>query len=507
MAESFALARSHLIYGVCLPLAVLVGYFLASPLDSDSLAVVFMVLSLLSVPILMRWHHPLLIFSWNAPIVFSFLPGLSLVTVMVLVSLFFSLLNRSLGQKLVFLGVPSVAKSLIFLSCVVLGTAFLTGGIGLRALGSSSFGGRKYFTLLVGVLAYFALAVQRVPRPKARWYSGMFFLSGAVILAGWLASLGGSAFDFVRAFMPLEGNSEQFGAAPGLEGVTRLPSLNYLAGALYYYLLMRHGVRGVLDLHRPWRGLVLLLAVVGSLFGGFRSVIILYFATFVCLFYWEGLFRTRLPFILLLGGILGGGALLPLVGKLPLSAQRTLSFLPINVDPIAREDAEASTAWRLNMWQDVLPQVPRYLIKGKGYTMNPDEMFMVWQASLRQGKTSDLAMYTGDYHSGPLSVILPFGILGLAAFVWFLAASIGTLLQNLRHGDPELKSINTFLLAYFVARTFFFVLVFGDLSSDLLIFTGLVGLSVSLNGGVHRPAPALAGDFRCEPRPILPALR
>src|SRR3954470_15004975 len=109
MANTFAVSRSHLIYGVCLPLAVLVGYLLASPLESSNVAVVVLVISVLSIPLLMRWHHPLLILSWNAVVSPAFLPGSPyLWQIMAVLSLFISLLNRSLGQNLNFFKAPSV---------------------------------------------------------------------------------------------------------------------------------------------------------------------------------------------------------------------------------------------------------------------------------------------------------------------------------------------------------------------------------------------------------------
>ena len=97
-------------------------------------------------------------------------------------------------------------------------------------------------------------------------------------------------------------------------------------------------------------------------------------------------------------------------------------------------------------------------------------------------------MIAGDYHSGPLSVIIPFGIYGAVAFAWFLWASVRVLYQNYRFGEPGLKTINTFLLAYFVVRIFSFIFIFGSLYSDLVGFCGLIGLSVSLNGVARPPA-------------------
>src|SRR5258708_32082592 len=102
--------------GLCLPLAVLLGYFLAEPLESGSIAVVLFVLMVLSVPIMMKWHHPLLVLSWNACINPYFLPGRPyLWMVMAVASLFFATLNRSINAKNAFVNVPAVSASLIFL--------------------------------------------------------------------------------------------------------------------------------------------------------------------------------------------------------------------------------------------------------------------------------------------------------------------------------------------------------------------------------------------------------
>jgi hypothetical protein len=53
-----------------------------------------------------------------------------------------------------------------------------------------------------------------------------------------------------------------------------------------------------------------------------------------------------------------------------------------------------------------------------------------------------------------------------------------------------LKRINTFLLAHFVAKVLFYFLIYGSFHSDLAVFTGLIGLSIAINGGVQVPAPA-----------------
>jgi hypothetical protein len=97
-------------------------------------------------------------------------------------------------------------------------------------------------------------------------------------------------------------------------------------------------------------------------------------------------------------------------------------------------------------------------------------------------------MLAGDYHNGPLSVIIPFGLFGTVAFFWFLWAGFRVTYQNYQFGDPAYRRVNTFLFAFYVVRVVFFLTVFGALVADLVMFAGLVGLSISLNGGVAKPA-------------------
>jgi hypothetical protein len=173
--------------------------------------------------------------------------------------------------------------------------------------------------------------------------------------------------------------------------------------------------------------------------------------------------------------------------KLPLTVQRTLSFLPVEIDAQTRLSAQDSTEWRLDMWKATLPQVPKYFFKGKGYNVSGDELFLAQESAARGiGARWEGSALAGDYHSGPLSVLIPFGIWGLAAFVWLLAAGARFLYTNFRDGAPELRRINAFLLALFLARILFFVFVFGALSSEFYQFTGILGLSVALNVSSQR---------------------
>jgi hypothetical protein len=179
--------------------------------------------------------------------------------------------------------------------------------------------------------------------------------------------------------------------------------------------------------------------------------------------------------------IVGAGLVVLFASRMPPAIQRSLAFLPLQIDPVIKYDAQGTSEWRWNMWMDVVPQIPQHLIVGKGYSFNAREA-----SQLRN--TTEGSELVGDYHSGPLSVIVPFGIFGSIGFLWLMVAGLRVLYQNYHYGDPAYHHYNIFLFAYFIAKLTLFFLIFGSLYSDLPFFLGLLALSISLNGGVAKPA-------------------
>jgi hypothetical protein len=233
--------------------------------------------------------------------------------------------------------------------------------------------------------------------------------------------------------------------------------------------------------------------------------------TFSILFFLEGLHRTRLLPVLVFAGLLTAVICLPMANRLPYTFQRALSFLPVNIDSGVRMDAEASLDWRIEMWKALLPQVPSHLLLGKGYALTPeDAQFMGGDSAFHSIDAADQGLaIAGDYHNGPLSVILPFGIWGVIAVLWFLIAGVWALHRNRLYGDPALQTVNTFLYAAFLTKIIGFIVVFGALSNDVQGFGGLLGLSISLNGGICRPArnPALTAAGPASRVPARPRLQ
>jgi hypothetical protein len=486
MTNTLLLPRKLIILAIILPIAALVGYLLASP-DSGSFAIVGVLAAILCIPVFMRWHHALLIFSWNASILVFFLPGQPQLWMLLSgLSLMFSVLSNLLLKKESQTYVPSVVWPLIFLTLVVLVTAELTGGIGLRALGGSSYGGKRYVYFMAAVIGYFALSRQRIPASKANLYTGLFFLSLITYAMGNLLYMLGPSFWFLYTIFPVGGIVGYQTDFTGT-GLVRLTGLTFAGMGICQLMLCRFGIRGLLVVEKPWRLCIFLMAFFIMLLGGFRGYLLLLVILCIFQFFFEGLHRTRLAIPLLIAIVMASALVLPFATKMPLSVQRALAFLPIKVSPVAKADAFASSDWRFQMWKVLWPDVPKYLLLGKGSTVNPSDLYLVAEAT-RRGQAADYesSLVAGDYHSGTLSLVIQFGIWGVAGFLWFCVASFGVVYKNYRSSPPELRLCNTFLMAYFMAQLVCFFITAGSFAEHFYIFTGIVGFSVSLNGGVRK---------------------
>jgi hypothetical protein len=488
MNNSSAILKLLIIYVVIVPLAIFLGYILTNPLDYSTFGFVGFLLLVLVFPLLIRWHFWLLLFSLNGCIMVFFLKGNpSLWLVMVVLSLGISILERALSWEKQFISVPQLTWPLLCLIGVVLMTAKLTGGFGLRAFGSDVYGGKKYIFLVCAILAYFALTAQRIPPHRVKLALALFFLGGATFFFGDLYPIVPSQLRFIFLAFPYTAN-----VSTGLrEFVSRLNGTAYATTDIICFMLALYGIRGIFLSGRRRRLILFILFFSLSLMGGYRSTLIGLVLLFAIQFFLEGLHRTKLLPIFIVLGVCLLVVLIPLTPKLPYTAQRSLSFLPfLPVDSMAKSESQATLDWRYKLWTSLLPMVPKHLLLGKGYAITAEDWETIGKDSAF--KTVDpsqqgLALST-DYHNGWLSVIIPFGIWGTIAFLWFLITSGWALYANYRRSDPALKMANTLLLALFLKTAVDFF--GGALSSHMVYFAGVIGFSISLNGGVRLPVRA-----------------
>ena len=487
--NSPAILRSLVIFGLCIPLAAWMGYLLAAPADRSTFGIGGILALVLLTPLLLRRHHFLLIAGWNFSLTLFFLPGSPPVWLLLTaLSLGLSVLQRTLNNQTHFLHAPEIARPLIFMLVVVLGTAELTGGIGLHSMGAGVSGGKKYITIIFGILGYFAITALRIPPQHVSRYIGLFFLGSMSSIIGDFLVYLPSAFNFLYVFFPASG----YNADTKLGALTfnaRYAGLGSAGLALFMVVTACYGIRGIFLSGKQWRWILIVVSFLLIFLGGFRSYVIICSLVFITLFFLEGLYRTQAILIFIIAGIIGLTLLIPFASHLPFTFQRSLAFLPLKLSKEARVDAESSTDWRLEIWRDTYPQVPKYLLLGKGYGIDRGEMDTLNNRNFRYLSVADQVAISGNYHSGPLSLLMPFGAWGGIALLWLWFAGCPALYNNYRYGDSAFRVINGFLFAYFVVRIFMFLVVFGAIENDVAYFAVLLGLSVSINGGIRRPPP------------------
>ena len=503
-----AAVRMLVIYAICIPLAGLVGWMLTNNLDYGTLGFFALVAAMLASPLIIRWHYPIMVFGLGCPIYCFFLKGNPpLMQVVVIMSLGFAIIERTLNSDKKFISVPLMTWPLLFTVAMGYMTAELTGGIGLHTLGAGVGGGKKYIALFIGVAMYFALTSRPIPRDRRRLYIGLYFLSGLPAFIGDVFPFLPSPLNYINLLIP----PSQAGVAGDVTfGSTRLGAFASTAGVVINYLVVRHGLRGIFSLNHPLRLLLFVVMLFLTTLGGFRVVMISYISMFILLFFLEGLYRTQMSLVVVFG-LVFGAVLLPLADQMPKTFQRAVSFMPfLHLDPDVVADAEGSKEWREAIWRDTWPKVPQYLLLGKGYAMTEQDFTMIGDgtfantgAALLDNSQQSLAI-SGDYHNGPLSTLMPFGIWGAISFLWVSLASLFVLYRNFRYGDADLKTCNTFLLVMGIQKFFGFFFIFGGYSSDLGFIAGLAGFSIALNWCIRGPVVQPRTVPRIKPLPETP---
>jgi hypothetical protein len=500
MMKNAAALRLIATFALIVPLAIYIGYLLSNPYSVKDMGVVMAVVLALLCPVLLRDHHVLPFLFWNSSLSFYFLPATPPFWLLAsLLSAGFAFFSGALNRRNELFREPSIGAPAIFLFAVIFVTAELTGGIRGQGSGGDQFGGKAYILMFGAIIGFLALSSHEIPLSRAQLYVAIFFLSSLTAALSDLILFLGPAFYPLYYFISPDAAVYQAESEIIGSNMTRLAGVWVASQGVCSYLLARHGISGLLDLSKWWRAPLFLLFAGLSLLGGFRSTFVVLALLVAIQFVAEKLLRTLLFPAAIAALLVGAVCFLPFLDRMPLSIQRTMSFLPVHVDAEAKMDAEGTSEWRWEMWKAVTPDVPKYLLLGKGFSFNATDMYLTSRATER-GFTAnyETSIINNGYHNGPLTTIIPFGIWGALGFAWFCWASVRYLHRKKERGHPGLRVINTFLYSLFLCKLVFFMTVYGQFNLDLFQFTGVIGFAVALNRGAENrklsPAPASAAE-------------
>ena len=312
-----------------------------------------------------------------------------------------------------------VLDSLLLLNVLWLGVTFLFHPVGVRALGSQTIGGRPFFDIFMALIAY-AVIVRLPDSVKAVGRIPYFVLAGAAILAA-LNVTAYLAPGLTPYLYGLYSNVDLDVYIGEIRGTTlvRLKNLGFFGGTLILLLCSYYPPWTLFNPLRP-RTYVFLCGWMGILASGYRN----FFGAAVMqvgLSAWLHRGWREAAVIGVAAGLFGSALIFGQgrLYQLPLTAQRTIAFLPGKWSAEAEQQGSLATEGRFLWWKRAIEEgeIKNWWI-GDGFGISMQDFI---DLSARFGSHGEeFTSLTGAYHNGPLSTIHYVGVIGQTYSIDFL---------------------------------------------------------------------------------------
>jgi hypothetical protein len=179
--------------------------------------------------------------------------------------------------------------------------------------------------------------------------------------------------------------------------------------------------------------------------------------------------------------------------------------LPLKWDAAPVMDAQGTSEWRFKIWRDTWPKVPQYLLLGKGYSLSQEDFDMIQGGTFASMGASHLdasneaLAISSDFHNGPLSTLIPFGLWGGIGMIWLMGATFFVTYRNFKYGEETLKNFNTFMFVTCIGSIIGFFFIFGAFQDDVGTYARMAGFSLAINGGLAKRPAREASNPRIKP--------
>ena len=361
-----------------------------------------------------------------------------------------------------------------------------SGDIGIKLLGGTGWGGRKYFkvfiaTLSIPLLASFpGLRIQDLQKVPLLYFLGAF----VDILPDLLTTLiPGSAPYIFRVYSGV--NVAEYGATlagnfGGEKGITRFGTLAKLGSALGLASLCYFPTRTWLQPNRLWVLPTLFMGGLLSAISGYRTNVFRYGVSLMAGLFTMMRFKALLLLPLLVAAALAIALTQGKVFDYPVQIQRSLNFLPGDWDAQATSETKDSSEWRGKMgdlfYKEYFQKAPWI---GQGYHYDPNlaktETDIYLSIARRQAEAGDEYADVRGFiemrqpHEGPIHILLVTGSVGTFFFVVYCFAlfvySFGSVMRT---PSRDVTPIQIWAVAALAPQILGFFIVFGDLSSFLI---------------------------------------
>lgn len=411
--------------------------------------------------------------------------------VILVVAYFF--IRTAMGHQIRFrLGPKIIWFPLVGLLAIFAYHWIASGDIGIKALGGSSWGARKYFSILLAVATIPILAslsggswkdFQKVP---FLFFLGVF----ADLIPDTLTTLAPATAPYIFQIYSAVNigayGSEIQGNFGGNIGITRFTPFRILGQALCLLVFCYFPSYTWFQPNRFWVVPVLILGFFVCAFSGFRAAMLN-----LALVSSAALLATARARIFLLLPIAAAGALLitSTQGQIidyPENIQRSLSFLPGTWNKKASSEGDESNKWRGRIrelfFREYFSRAPWF---GTGFSFNPDyakkttELFLRMNTISENDPWRDVRSFIElkQPHEGDIFALLTSGIIGTCFFITFCLASIGFALKSvLKYRPADVSPVQIWGLAILVQQSVAFFTIFGDYWMTLSIMCPVISI-------------------------------
>lgn len=348
----------------------------------------------------------------------------------------------ALRPRGVFLFRPEHAGVLLYSAWA--GVVFVLHPVGLAVMGSSLAGARFYFQIALALASFLIVANQKITEHDANWIIRLLLIGSIVSMAVSIAQY--KLFGTIYANPNANANVEEY--------YTWHQSMALPARLIMLWLVSRYRMKEIFGFAKPWALFVfilcLALAAISGKRAGFASVLLApLFAAMLRKDYFYVVCGAILAAILIAVLTFGQGNLF----RLPLQAQRTLSYLPGKWDWEVRSQFQSGIdPFRKEMRALAWETIKKHPLVGQGYSVNMHEL---WGIAGR----GDLHMFTlltlalgSSWHNIWLGIWADFGFAAVLfwAIFWAQAVVVGYwCYRNTFDGRPS-RTLALMLLLSFI---------------------------------------------------------
>lgn len=291
----------------------------------------------------------------------------------------------------------------ILLFMIWVAVVFILNPVGFALLGSATGGARFYVKLALAFAAYIILANRTYTERDIRWIIGFIIFGALFALAYGITSyaLMGPTVD------PSTGMVQE-------EYYTWHQELSIPAFTITFLIFARYGPKQVFGIQKPWLPVVYALCILAVLLSGKRlAMIALVIAPLV-----SAVMYRQYIYILVAAVLATGVTSFLAIGqgqwfRLPLIAQRTISWLPGDWDPELEALKGGADDWRAELRYWAAENIKRNPIIGEGFAVDLNDTIAAITMQQRGGDMNiQVAAYAlgRSWHNTWLGYAADFGI-------------------------------------------------------------------------------------------------